>query len=162
VTHLCHAVGCSVEVDPRMLMCLRHWRLVPPALKARVWAAYVPGQEVRKDPTAHYLDEANAAIYAVVERELGHPVEVATVIGFFGLTVPGAPPAAIELAAWVRAHPSDVRRSLRARIDRGGPLEAAKHPLAVRREAYLAGAAPWLSRSVELERRDPDVFKREA
>ena len=67
--HHCHADGCDVAVPPKLLMCGRHWRLVPARLKARVWATYVPGQERRKDPTAEYLEAARAAIAAVADVE---------------------------------------------------------------------------------------------
>lgn len=69
MTHLCHARACQAPVPPSRLMCLRHWRMVPKALKDAVWAAYVPGQEVRKDPTEEYLDAALAAIDAVAAKE---------------------------------------------------------------------------------------------
>lgn len=67
--HKCHAEECNVDVPPRMLMCLRHWRMVPRKLQVAVWAAYVPGQEIRKDPTAEYLDAQRAAVRAVAEKE---------------------------------------------------------------------------------------------
>ena len=67
--HLCHAEGCTTPVPPRMLMCRRHWRMVPRALQAAVWAEYVPGQERRKDPTESYLDAAHEAIRAVAAKE---------------------------------------------------------------------------------------------
>jgi hypothetical protein len=67
--HLCHARGCGRAVPPRMLMCLAHWRLVPRPLQEAVWATYVPGQEVRKDPTGEYLAAARAAVDAVAARE---------------------------------------------------------------------------------------------
>lgn len=67
--HTCHAIGCDREVPPRLLMCARHWRMVPTPLQAKVWVHYVPGQEVRKDPTRAYLEAASAAIKAVAERE---------------------------------------------------------------------------------------------
>ena len=67
--HLCHAEGCTVEVPPKMLMCRRHWRMVPARLQAAVWNAYVPGQERRKDPTGVYLAAAKAAIEAVAKKE---------------------------------------------------------------------------------------------
>ena len=41
--HCCHAKGCTVAVPPKLLMCLRHWRLVPARLQRDVWATYVPG-----------------------------------------------------------------------------------------------------------------------
>lgn len=69
VGHLCHARGCEVSVDPKMLMCAPHWGLVPQRLQAQVWATYVAGQETRKDPSPEYLEAATAAIAAVAERE---------------------------------------------------------------------------------------------
>lgn len=72
--HTCHAVKCKVQVPPRMLMCLKHWRMVPPALQKAVWREYREGQEVRKDPTDKYLEVMNAAIDAVAEKE-GHLVK---------------------------------------------------------------------------------------
>lgn len=69
--HTCHAKGCSVVVPEKMLMCRRHWRMVPVALQRAVWDAYVPGQEKRKDPTRRYLDAAHAAIDAVAKKERG-------------------------------------------------------------------------------------------
>lgn len=73
MTHVCHAVGCVVEVPPRLLMCPRHWRMVPPHLQRAVWAAYVPGQEIRKDPTSAYLRVAADAIAFVLAAELAPP-----------------------------------------------------------------------------------------
>lgn len=67
--HVCHARGCTARVPPRMLMCRRHWRMVPAPLQDRVWATYQPGQERRKDPTAEYLEAAHAAIEAVARLE---------------------------------------------------------------------------------------------
>lgn len=67
--HVCHATGCNVKVPPRMLMCRKHWYMVPKPLRDAVWAAYVPGQEVRKDPTDEYMDVQRAAVQAVEERE---------------------------------------------------------------------------------------------
>jgi hypothetical protein len=72
VTHLCHAEGCSTPVPPKMLMCLPHWRMVPKPLKDAVWDAYIPGQEIRKDPTAKYLDVAQSAIDSVADKEREH------------------------------------------------------------------------------------------
>ena len=67
--HVCHAIGCNVQVRPQLLMCLKHWRLIPRDLQRAVWAAYVPGQEIRKDPTDEYLDVQRAAVEAVARRE---------------------------------------------------------------------------------------------
>ena len=67
--HLCHAKGCPTGVPPKMLMCLKHWRLVPRSLQARVWEHYRHGQEIDKSPTEAYLTAANAAIDAVAKAE---------------------------------------------------------------------------------------------
>ena len=69
MSHHCHARGCEANVPPRMLMCLRHWRMVPQQLKQAVYRLYVPGQEVRKDPTRGYLAAADAACKAVWKKE---------------------------------------------------------------------------------------------
>lgn len=67
--HVCHATGCDVKVPPKMLMCLRHWRMVPRSIQREVWATYVPGQEIRKDPTDEYMDAQRRAVEAVEIRE---------------------------------------------------------------------------------------------
>ena len=69
VTHSCHARQCDVSVPPKMLMCRKHWRMVPAPLKRAVWREYVPGQEIRKNPTDAYLEVSRAAIVAVYEKE---------------------------------------------------------------------------------------------
>jgi hypothetical protein len=67
--HTCHADGCSVTVAPRLLMCIRHWRLVPKPLQAEVYRLYRPGQERDKRPTIEYLDAMQRAINAVAKLE---------------------------------------------------------------------------------------------
>jgi hypothetical protein len=49
--HTCHAEGCEVAVPPKLLMCLKHWRMVPKHLQREVWM--------------------RAAIDAVAQRERG-------------------------------------------------------------------------------------------
>jgi hypothetical protein len=67
--HLCHARNCATEVPPRMFMCRKHWYMVSKPLRDAVWAAYVPGQEIRKDPTGEYLLVTHKAIEAVAKKE---------------------------------------------------------------------------------------------
>jgi hypothetical protein len=67
--HRCHAEGCQREVHPRLLMCARCWRFVPPALKDAVWKAYRAGQEITKDPSPEYVKAAEAAITSVRRKE---------------------------------------------------------------------------------------------
>jgi hypothetical protein len=67
--HLCHAEGCALAVPPRLLMCKRHWRLVPRKLQQDVLREYRPGQETDKRPSEAYLVVMRAAIDAVASRE---------------------------------------------------------------------------------------------
>ena len=67
--HKCHAQGCIVEVPPKMLMCRRHWFMVPKPLREEVWRTYRPGQEIDKSPTAEYMLAQGAAVSAVEQRE---------------------------------------------------------------------------------------------
>jgi len=69
MSHYCHVPGCEVEIQPRYLMCLAHWRRVPFRLKQVVWKHYQYGQEATKSPTIEYLNAAKAAIQAVAARE---------------------------------------------------------------------------------------------
>ena len=36
--------------------CKMHWFTLPKFLRDRVWATYIPGQEIRKDPSEEYLE----------------------------------------------------------------------------------------------------------
>ena len=70
--HTCHAIACSVKVSPRLLMCRKHWYMVPKDLQTEVWRTYNPGQEEGKeDITTDYLIAAQQAICAVAVVE-GH------------------------------------------------------------------------------------------
>lgn len=69
MAHSCHADKCTTEVPPRMHMCRKHWRMVPRRLQDALWAAYEPGQERRKDPSAEYLVAAERCICAVAMKE---------------------------------------------------------------------------------------------
>jgi hypothetical protein len=71
--HECHAIGCHVRVPPRMFMCRMHWYMLPAEHRARIWAAYVPGQEVRKDPSEEYLAVAEEAKLALARIEYAQP-----------------------------------------------------------------------------------------
>ena len=65
MAHICHARGCEKSCPPKHLMCKAHWFKVPKALRDAVWSAYVPGQEVSKDPTSEWHEAADAAIASV-------------------------------------------------------------------------------------------------
>jgi hypothetical protein len=40
ITHTCSVPNCRLQIASRLLMCPRHWRLVPSDLQAKVYAAY--------------------------------------------------------------------------------------------------------------------------
>lgn len=67
--HLCHAKRCSTPTQPKMFMCRRHWFMLPKIKRDKLWAVYVPGQEVRKDPTPEYLEVARELIEFVAAKE---------------------------------------------------------------------------------------------
>ena len=69
MSHYCHAKGCGIPTKPQFLMCPKHWSMVPWSLKKRVWEAYNPGQEQKKNPTQRYLIVADLAINAVAYKE---------------------------------------------------------------------------------------------
>ncbi len=70
MNHTCHADHCTVAVPPKMFMCKNHWYMVPSRVRRMVWATYVPGQEIRKDPTMEYLEVTREAIAVVAAKEV--------------------------------------------------------------------------------------------
>jgi hypothetical protein len=70
--HTCHATGCTRAVPPKMFMCRPHWYSLPKAMRDAIWAAYVPGQERRKDPTPEYIAVARNAIQYLEAKEAEH------------------------------------------------------------------------------------------
>ena len=74
--HTCHATDCKVGVSPKMFMCRRHWFMVPKPLRAEIWHAYRPGQEIDKKPSRSYLNLARAGVIAVAEAEGIQPYTV--------------------------------------------------------------------------------------
>ena len=67
--HTCHARGCKVPVKPELLMCLRHWRMVPKRIQRAVWKHYREGQCDDKNPSYEWHHAADAAIASVAELE---------------------------------------------------------------------------------------------
>lgn len=56
--HLCHWPGCDKPVAPKFWGCAPHWFRLPFALRDRIWATYVPGQEITKTPSDAYVETA--------------------------------------------------------------------------------------------------------
>lgn len=74
--HHCHARNCYVKTRPEMLMCRRHWFMVPKKLRDAVWATYSPGQcDGTAEITREWHDAADAAIEWVARREEAPPAD---------------------------------------------------------------------------------------
>lgn len=58
-SHICHWPGCNKQVPPAMWGCSKHWFQLPASLRAKVWAAYMPGQEITMKPSAAYVAVAH-------------------------------------------------------------------------------------------------------
>lgn len=69
MAHHCHATDCQIEVPPEMLMCKRHWFMVPYMIRTRVWRAYRHGQCDDMQVTHEYCEAAKAAVITVARKE---------------------------------------------------------------------------------------------
>lgn len=67
--HHCHAKNCPTPCKPEMLMCARHWHMVPKRIQAAVWKHYRPGQCDDKSPSKEWFEAAGAAIASVARIE---------------------------------------------------------------------------------------------
>jgi hypothetical protein len=56
--HSCYWPGCDKQVPPAMWGCRAHWMKLPAVLRAKVWAAYRPGQEKTMTPSRKYVKVA--------------------------------------------------------------------------------------------------------
>lgn len=52
-----------------MLMCRKHWYMLPKRMRDLVWALYRPGQEITKDPSRSYLEHTRTCIDYVADKE---------------------------------------------------------------------------------------------
>jgi hypothetical protein len=59
VSHHCHWPSCKIEVPPARWGCRQHWFKLPKYLRDKIWATYVPGQEITKTPSQQYIDAAH-------------------------------------------------------------------------------------------------------
>lgn len=67
--HRCHAIKCQNHCKPEHLMCARHWLMVPPAIRALVWAYYREGQCDDMKVSLPWIDAAKKAIASVAKQE---------------------------------------------------------------------------------------------
>jgi hypothetical protein len=70
LVHTCHWPGCTRQVPPARWGCPHHWFTLPKDLRDRIWAAYVPGQEITKTPSDAYLEVAREAERYAREHEI--------------------------------------------------------------------------------------------
>lgn len=96
LAHHCHARGCTKSVRPELLMCVRHWRMVPANVQRAVWRTYRQGQCDDKRPSDAWHVAANAAVGAVatLENQPVREVEREALLAFSSL--PTAAPAAAD------------------------------------------------------------------
>lgn len=67
---MCRAVGCfKARRRPESLMCMRHWRMVPPAIQQRLGSEYRAGQWNEGEASRGWVAAAHEAICAVMEKE---------------------------------------------------------------------------------------------
>ena len=69
MNHHCHANGCQTVTEPRMLMCLKHWRQVPKFLQDAVWSAYKAAPAPGRARDFGYLTACANAVECVAEQE---------------------------------------------------------------------------------------------
>lgn len=96
MAHHCHAAGCSANVPPQMLMCKRHWFMVPKAIQSRVWATYREGQCDDWNITHAYAAAARAAVRAAALRENRTDAEIAEACQVYDMLDPGPNPTTEE------------------------------------------------------------------
>lgn len=73
MAHTCHAIDCHIPVEPKLIMCRKHWKMVPKHLQQSIWYHYRPGQEQDKRPSPEYVVTARQAVNAVAAKE-GKPL----------------------------------------------------------------------------------------
>lgn len=58
MSHHCHWPTCNTLVPAKLWGCKRHWFKLPKQMRSDIWVTYVPGQEIRKDPSPEYVQIA--------------------------------------------------------------------------------------------------------
>lgn len=67
-THACCAKGCTTVIQAELLMCKKHWRMVPKEQQQAVWRYYRRGQSMAT-ADVQWRDAAERAILTVFEKE---------------------------------------------------------------------------------------------
>jgi hypothetical protein len=69
MSHTCHATLCRSPCEPRKLMCLKHWKMVPYQTQLKVLEHYRRGQCDDMRPSKEWFNAANLAVAQVAEQE---------------------------------------------------------------------------------------------
>lgn len=69
MAHTCHANFCNKKCRPEMLMCLKHWRMVPKDVQRAVLEHYRQGQCEDKRPSQEWFVAAQTAIACVAAAD---------------------------------------------------------------------------------------------
>jgi len=69
MSHTCHAIECKKEIKPELLMCFKHWHMVPPDTQKSIWCHYRKGQCDDWSPSAEYCTAAKLAVEEVGKKE---------------------------------------------------------------------------------------------
>lgn len=80
MSHQCHAAGCQASVPPKLMMCKKHWYMLPMLMRSAIWKHYRPGQEDDKRITKEYSEAAQKAIKYLADLE-GRSAEEIRVAG---------------------------------------------------------------------------------
>lgn len=68
--HKCHAFMCDKPVQPRMLMCKKHWAMVPTNIQVRIKTNFHPDQCSGKiRPSMEWLKASREAINFITKAE---------------------------------------------------------------------------------------------
>ena len=69
-THKCAARSCDKRISLNLLMCGRHWMLLPRRIRERIWSEYHKGIADGTHPTGAYALAVDEAVRAVDGKEL--------------------------------------------------------------------------------------------
>jgi hypothetical protein len=71
-THKCYAAECPYVLPANLLMCKRHWFLVPQGIRNRVWALYRAGKEGTVEHRAA-CQAAREAVARITGKDVSKP-----------------------------------------------------------------------------------------
>lgn len=67
--HHCHANGCSILTEPKLFMCLKHWKMVPALMQKNIWDEYKGTTREERFEKNSYLEACAIAVEYVANLE---------------------------------------------------------------------------------------------